>query len=505
MHYSVFPLRELRRGGTYAIFATEAGKMELVNIKPDKGRLFKCKFGQFQLNKKYRYQLGKSDVYFYDQKGFNPLDISALTNIRDYLRTKRKDEENEMKNTPLLTEYEIALITNKFQDYLQTSPFVRRTEDNMPILTDDAFRLQDLLLDKLDDNTRMFLEDYFEEDEVAQTNKLARIPQEMRFRDQSSPGLMSIMPQNTMNKRNLALVVINNRILDMVPVTTRQDEKSGKMLVMHEKYGNHVVKETKTRYRHGKTNIFIIGVKTVEKKVIEEAKQELVQIAEGTQEVKEEEQKPLTAEDVIGILRDFEEQKKEKKKKNGKATGIENGNGKGNGKFKRFKPSKKDIDPITGNPKEGELAVDFEPIKSDKDYAETISINATTFLPKVVYIDPMMGDIRVKVTQNQKTITDLLGGPIGKKLPISPILVLMLLVGTAIGSVIVWQQIVEPQLAKMEQQRFQELLQQQQQQQGGGNPPVTGTPGPGGSEIFDIPNPFGGILGGGMVIPLVVH
>ena len=506
----MFPFRALKQGGTFALFATEAGKLDVVKINADRGRLFHCKYGFFQLNKKYRYQLGKSDIYFYDQKGFNPLDVSALVNIRNYLQLKKVDSDNEMKNAPILTEYEISLITSKFQDYLTSTQGVVRDPNTREVLglSADAVTLQNILMGKLEDNTRTFLDDYFEEDEIAQTNMLSRIPIDMKFRIKESRVAHELIPQKrTWGKKNVALVVINNRLLDLVPVDAMQDEETGLMIIKDRfaQYGTFVVEETKTRYRHGKTNIFIVAVKTIRRPkdvpVEQEKPQEMVATLTTPGGTILEPDKPVTTRELVEILqlametRDNKNNKKKKKEDKAKKDDGKENKDKDKDE-KKGKKKKIEIDPLTGNPKEGAGSVSFVPIKGDKDqYAKTISINATTFLPKVDYVDPLLAETRVKTTQHQKVVTDLLGGPIGKKIPINPILVLLLIMGTAIGSVIIWQQIVEPSLIKAEQKRFNEL-------QNEGGPPVTGTPGADGSEVFGLfKNPFSP----NFLLPEVLH
>ena len=87
--------------------------------------------------------------------------------------------------------------------------------------------------------------------------------QEERFKLKTSPGVFGIMPQRTVGKRNIALIVLNNRVIEIDPfIKVELDAKTALWTIRTKKHGVFKVEETKTRYRYGKTNIYVVAVKT---------------------------------------------------------------------------------------------------------------------------------------------------------------------------------------------------------------------------------------------------
>ena len=82
----MFPELEIGGGGTYAFIVTLSNRIKIYGVKPIHGRLFNIPdLGIFQLDEKYRYTFKKSEVYFYNQNGCNPLDLQAINEIGQYL------------------------------------------------------------------------------------------------------------------------------------------------------------------------------------------------------------------------------------------------------------------------------------------------------------------------------------------------------------------------------------------------------------------------------------
>lgn len=90
-------------GGPVAIMLFQDGTIRPMKIRTIAGRIWRTKFGDFQINLDYRYIYGKASVYFYYVKCPNPLDVFALGRIWTFL---------QQVNSPVLRKEDLqALIT----------------------------------------------------------------------------------------------------------------------------------------------------------------------------------------------------------------------------------------------------------------------------------------------------------------------------------------------------------------------------------------------------------
>jgi hypothetical protein len=279
----MFPEIELSNGGTYAAVVTLSNRIKIYSVRPIHGRIFIIPdLGVFQLDEKYRYTFKKSEVYFFDQKSCNPLDLQAIEEIRQYL---------DKENLPGLTINDLQHYIPKFRvveegkrklhELYNTLHKAEGIEEKelLPALMDGTLkRTADHLvalemsknpnLIKLDkavfsEKTIQWLNDYYSEDVIARYNMFNRLLSERNFRLKPSLPIFGMMPQRTIGKRDIGVIVTNNRMLELDPkIKVDINEETGILEIQTEKHGIFEIQETKTRYRYGKTNIYFLAVKT---------------------------------------------------------------------------------------------------------------------------------------------------------------------------------------------------------------------------------------------------
>ena len=70
----------------------------------------------------------------------------------------------------------------------------------------------------------------------------------------------------TFGKANIGLIIVNNRVVELDPtIKVKIDANTGMNDIETKHHGTFKVQETKTRYRYGKTNIYIMAVRTAAK------------------------------------------------------------------------------------------------------------------------------------------------------------------------------------------------------------------------------------------------
>lgn len=290
----MFPEIELSNGGTYAAVVTLSNRIKIYSVRPIHGRIFIIPdLGVFQLDEKYRYTFKKSEVYFFDQKSCNPLDLQAIEEIRQYL---------DKEGLPGLTIHDLQNYIYKFRvveegkkklyelyKKLQDKEEIKESE-LLPALLDGTLKRSADHLVALDmrvnpnlvkletaifsEKTIQWLNDYYSEDVIARYNMFNRLLSERNFRLKPSLPIFGMMPQRTIGKRDIGIIVTNNRVLELDPkIKVDINENSGLWEVQTEKHGTFKIEETKTRYRYGKTNLYFLAVKTTKAPTVVEEKE----------------------------------------------------------------------------------------------------------------------------------------------------------------------------------------------------------------------------------------
>jgi len=229
---SMFPVWELKRGGDpVAIFVNMAGQIKLYAIKSIKGRSFAMKDGgTYQLLDDFRYECGKRDVYFYFVGHANPISIETMGKLMSVLRKKK------------LSALTVKHVKNIAMD------------ENEDIAKELGVRgLQ-------------FIDAYYDIDIFARADMIYEASTKKRFTIDNSRRLIPFKPQKALFWRNVLLVSINDRKLDIVKAELSQgtDDKGNPITKIHSEYCDLDVIDAHTRYKKGKTNVFVGAVKTLQ-------------------------------------------------------------------------------------------------------------------------------------------------------------------------------------------------------------------------------------------------
>jgi len=264
-------------GGTYAILITESGQIDIRKIKTENGLLFYVpEYGIYQINKENRLIYGKSQVYIFDQKAINSLNIEAIVDIRKYLKEKNKTKLDEREAAFLVERLQMKVTEAKLLNDLETLG-IKEDEQLKEMLDkkiiDAANREYQELKKNFDDSTVDFLNQYYSVDTMAHTNTWVRIFQHSKMTMKKSGKKMPWwIWQKTIYAPQIALVVIDNRLLDVdtstsVKLELEPDEKTGKLKTVTYLYSKKYkmkwkVADTKTIYRYRKTRVYVVAVKT---------------------------------------------------------------------------------------------------------------------------------------------------------------------------------------------------------------------------------------------------
>lgn len=277
-----FPLSEMSFGGTYALIITLNNAMRIYRVTPIYGRIFYvADLGIFLLDEEYRYILNnRAEVYFFTQKGCNPLSLKALVDIVDKLKVENPPrKELELKDLALFVDKirKVEIQKNLIQR-LQSDPNTPMTDaDLQTMLADGSFdytveKMSQMAKPKSDkaefeEATINWLNAYFKEDVVSRFYLMMREITDDKFKLKESKLVHNIMPlQTTTGKKNIALVIINNSRIEVDPtVKVEMNYNEGIYELKTKKYGTFKIREAKTRYKYGRQNIFIVMVDTTKK------------------------------------------------------------------------------------------------------------------------------------------------------------------------------------------------------------------------------------------------
>jgi len=302
----MFPAFELYYGGgTYALMFTESGNISIRKIKPINQLLFYVPdMGVFQLNKDNRLIFGKSQVYIFDQKAINSLNIQALVNISDFLkeekRAKLDDREiaylvetvgmkvTEAKIIQNMIQSGLLPDTEEFWNYLIKRDDPATSKEELQILQKQQDQkvlemLNDLrnrinfvvsrdeikLRQNLSKETIDWLNNYYTVDTMADINVWLKVFENSAFKMKASGKKYPFwIWQRTVISPHIALVIIDNRILEVdASIKVKVEIEKGKAVtyIDSKKYGRFKVADPKTIYRYGKTRVYVVSVQTVEK------------------------------------------------------------------------------------------------------------------------------------------------------------------------------------------------------------------------------------------------
>src|SRR5574338_577885 len=84
------PVNSLKMVGAVAMFVTQAGTIDFVNINPIKGRYFRCKYGTYQLDHSKRISFEGTNMFVYDTKIPTPLSPEACKRIQVHLISRNQ-------------------------------------------------------------------------------------------------------------------------------------------------------------------------------------------------------------------------------------------------------------------------------------------------------------------------------------------------------------------------------------------------------------------------------
>lgn len=473
----MFPRAEITKiGGSFALIITESGKPQLYRIAPIQGRAFYIEdLGLFQLNKENRYISieGKSELYFFDQKSINPLKISAMINMRNYIKNRKKAKEDTTagqstattttttttkKNSDdflyddssAITLEELALMVPMFSPLLDDATVIDAMR-RLGIRNDKEFQAQikpfleqkiiDNAVDKLialkrdlkEDGIK-FLNRFYEEDDVLYNSLVGKYIEKTSFKIKKSTQVLPWIPQSGMGKRDMAIVIIDDRAFDIVSAVVEYDVEGGTVWINCGKYGRFQFSDTKTRYRYGGvngTNLYIVAVQM--------------------------KKNPNPPKDI----KKFSLPSFGRKKKDDDQVQTQQG-------------------PVLHKKPKNYIFVPADP--------ETISIHASTMLPKINFIDPGALRTGLKAIQQNKVGIDEVtaDAKISKKWDIKQMMMLLIL-GT-VGLAILYSGVIEPAI---EQQQAYELELKKWESQGRqGSPPTPPNSGANGQNLIENLNPF---------------
>lgn len=259
-----------------------ANELRIYSINPINRRLFYIpELGMFQLNESYRYILGRSEIYIYHQLGTNPLWLASINDIASHLeKEKRKnldmhdlalyvDKIRKVEEGKRLID---ALLSN--QDGEEAAAAMKKKLQEMYEDGSLQYTIERLAEAKKPQNlpfhteTVDWLNAYYGEDVVSRLNLYLTILIQEKFRLKTSLSVPPDIVGRTMKKPSVALVVINNRVIEIDPdAKVKMNEDTGEQELHTKHYGIFKIKEARTRYKYGKQAIYFVMVKTKKPKV----------------------------------------------------------------------------------------------------------------------------------------------------------------------------------------------------------------------------------------------
>lgn len=236
----------------------------------------------FQLNESYRYILGRSEIYLYHQLSTNPLWLSSLIDIQNHLSKEHR------KNLDM---QDLAIYVDKIRKVEEGKRFVDAfisTADSQ----EDAARIKAKLAESYEDGSLQYaiekiaenkkphnlpfsvetsdwLNSYYGEDVVSRLNLMLTILIQEKHRLTVSRQVAPELIGRTARKPSIALVVINNRVIEVdSSAKVKQNEDTGDQELITKNFGTFKIREARTRYKYGKQAIYFVMVKTKKPKVV---------------------------------------------------------------------------------------------------------------------------------------------------------------------------------------------------------------------------------------------
>lgn len=286
-----FPQLEIEHGGTFAFITTVYNQLKIHQVKPIYGRIFFVKdLGVYQLNEEYRYLFGRGEVYWYTQKGINPLSLRAVVDLQNYVMKENKQELDINDLAALVdkirkVETRKKLIEQLQEEYSATIDQIKEYEASGELektVMAIASKPNGKAYGSLDPRTKAWLNAYFKEDVNARFYLEMAMLADEKFKLPTSPPVRNIMPlQRTTAKKNIALIILNDsRIIPDASAKVEMDYNKGFYVLKTKDYGDFDIIEAKTRYKYGRQNIFVAMVETGIAKPVEQ-KQELPPVPIG--------------------------------------------------------------------------------------------------------------------------------------------------------------------------------------------------------------------------------
>lgn len=277
---AAFPLEAVTRGGTFAFIVTLSNRIAVVSINPINQRLFFVPdLGMFQMDQSYRYILGRSEVFLYHQLSTNPLSLGAIVELTKYLKNKKLsrldmhdlaiyvDKIRKVEQSKRLIDGLLNTATDE-EGTAQIRKYLQEVFDNGS-LQYSIEKLADLTKPKdkaLSDQTTDWLNAYYSEDVVSRHFvMLSMIIQEKPYRMKAShaPNMGFNISLKAAGKRNIALVVINDAMIEPDFNATIEINDEGIQVLKTKHFGDFKIKEAKTRYKYGKKqNVYFVMVRT---------------------------------------------------------------------------------------------------------------------------------------------------------------------------------------------------------------------------------------------------
>lgn len=276
----MFPDAETSRGKRTALIITRSNEIKFIRPRAIHQRMFWVKdMGLFQFNEDYIYQRHRSPWYIYDQSCTNPVSFQALLEINTWLESQGRphmtieDVKKYVYQIRYIDQYEKDLaewvdklltdgVSQKdlyamFFDGSLEAAVKKSSELKVRQEAEKAFEKGQ---GEFSDHTKKWLNDFMSEDVVARNYLFQRILTEQKFKLWPSLPVFAInMFQKTKMKKYLALIVRDNRVVELdLDITIRKELNTGKFIIHSKEYNDFELKSQRAVYRHGKTRVFFL-------------------------------------------------------------------------------------------------------------------------------------------------------------------------------------------------------------------------------------------------------
>lgn len=275
----MFPDKETSGGRTVAVIATRSNELKFVRPKPIHQSLFWSKdLGLFQFNEDFNYIRKKSLWYFYDQSCFNPVSLQAKDEIDQWLANNNRphmtieDLSKYVYKIRYVEEYERTLaqfvdglrkqgatekeLWDGFKDGTLERAATEYTKSKFKYEAEKAFSTSDF-----SPHTIKWLNALFSEEVVTRNYLFQRVLTEQKFQLWNSLPIMGMFPNATMGKKQIALIVTDNRHIELdANIELKRDLATGKAFVHSKEYNDFEIQSPRAVYRHGRMRIYILMV-----------------------------------------------------------------------------------------------------------------------------------------------------------------------------------------------------------------------------------------------------